>query len=116
MKDPGIETILGGNAIMNTLTKILLTAAAAAAIITGVAMGDTIVHRIDHPNGPPTFVAVPERDRAPSIAVYSEGYIIEDQPLTLVLEEAPGNTDSLGRTLIPIHRGRGEVFYVPIER
>lgn len=102
---------------MNTLSKILLTIAAAVTVGSGAAMADTVVRRIDHPNGPPTFVTVPEEYRSPTIGVYRDGYVVEGPVVEeVVVESAPGKTDSLGRTLIPIHRGRGEVIYVPIGR
>jgi hypothetical protein len=48
-----------------------------------------------------------------TIGVYADERAIGERYVTVRTE--PGMTDASGRTLVPLHLGRGEVIYVPVQ-
>ena len=98
---------------MKTLSKSLMTALAVAILGSGAAFAEHTVQRIDHPNGQPTFAPARHPRTTATIGVYAGGRAVGDREV--VTKAEVGNTDINGRTLVPIHRGRGEVLYVPVQ-
>lgn len=102
---------------MKTLPKLLAALATVTLFGTGSSFAeypDYVLKRIEHPNGPPTFAYVPV-DKAGG---YQEGHTVG------LYRESRGV--GRGRTIVerdetvvvdvPIHRGRGEIIYVPVRR
>lgn len=101
---------------MSILSKSILAALAVTALSSGAAFADNVVTRIDHPNGPATYVAGPEHgrgfvDRGGGVTI---GVFAGDRSFGARVE--PGMYDASGRTLIPIHHGRGQVDYMAVAR
>jgi hypothetical protein len=103
-------------------SKALLTVLAGSLLSSGALFADNVVTRIDHPNGPATYITTPDRGRdfaaerrsGPTIGVYA-GQRSFGRGLEAVRTET-GLTDSSGRTLVPFHHGRGQVDYIAVER
>jgi hypothetical protein len=106
---------------MKTLSKMVLVSLAATLLGSGASFAEQVVRRIDHPNGQSTYVVVPREraHRVPTIGVYAgetrtyAGERVLDGDV--IVRSQPGMTDPQGRTMIPLHRGRGEVIYVPVQ-
>jgi hypothetical protein len=93
-------------------SQLLLTALAATLLSSGAVFADNAITRIDHPNGPATYVSTP--DRGATIGVYAGDRSFGRRQETARSES--GSSDSSGRTLVPIHHGRGQVDYVAAHR
>jgi hypothetical protein len=108
--------------IMKIISKSILAALAVTLLSSGAVFADDVVRRIDHPNGPATYVTAPAEDRAfasterrgATIGVYAGNRSFGGR------DEAGrseiGLTDAQGRTLVPIHQGRGQTLYTPVQR
>lgn len=102
---------------MKTLSEIFAVALAVTLFGAGTSFAqypDYVVKRIEHPNGPPTFAYVPV-DKADgyqeghTVGLYREGRGVA-RPGTIVESDEEVVVD------VPIHRGRGDVIYVPVRR
>lgn len=102
---------------MKTLPKILAAVAAVTLFGAGTSFAqypDYVLKRIEHPNGPPTFAYVPV-DKADgyqeghTVGVYREGRGVA-RGGTILERDEEVVVD------VPIHRGRGDVIYVPVRR
>ncbi len=59
---------------MKTASLIALAAIAASVSGSAFAGQDLVLKRVDHPNGPPTFLYVPDSSRnLPTVALYNNG-------------------------------------------
>ncbi|HEV7406154.1 MAG TPA: hypothetical protein VGO11_24620 [Chthoniobacteraceae bacterium] len=98
---------------MKLISKTLLAALAVTVLSSGAAFAD--VRRIDHPNGPPTYVTAPPDDRGfgwwgnrhgATIGVFAGERSFGRR------HEAPRSeadlNDAHGRALVPMHQGRGQ--------
>ena|SRR5947209_16778155 len=107
---------------MKIISKISLAALAVSLLSSGAVLADDVVRRIDHPNGPATYVTAPSEDRAftapdrrgATIGVYAGNRSFAGRNETA--NGGVGLTDAEGRTLVPIHYGRGQTIYTRIER
>jgi hypothetical protein len=99
---------------MKTLPTVLAASFAVALLGASSAYADHMVRRIDHPNGPPTFIPVPHERARATIGVYAGERSFATRQTEV--RRWARQRDSEGRTLVPLHRGRGEVISVPVER
>jgi hypothetical protein len=99
---------------MKTPSKTLLATLAVTLVGATAAFADHTVRRIDHPNGPATYVAAPHDRSTATIGVYAGERSFGGRDVTVRTDA--NMKDSGGRTLVPLHRGRGEVIYVPTQR
>lgn len=90
---------------MKTLSRITLAAVAATFLSTGAAFADHTVRRIDHPNGPATFVATPH-ERTTTIGVYAGERSFQSSDRAVV-----SRADDRERPIV-LHMGRGQRLYV----
>lgn len=105
---------------MKVYSSILL-AALAFTFSSTPALAEHLVHRIDHPNGPATYVTKPDESRrsvfqgsrGATIGVYAGERSFGRQDRETRWEPM---TDNEGRMLVPIHNGRGQTQWVPVQR
>lgn len=105
---------------MKLISKVLL---AAALLSSGAAFADDlVVQRIDHANGPATYVTAPAQNRSfvssdnrgATIGVYAGSRSVGGRDAGV--RGNVGLNDEQGRTLVPIHHGRGQTSYTSVQR
>lgn len=100
---------------MKILSKPILLTLAATLLGTGVGFSEHVVRRIDHPNGPATYIPAPHErsERVPTIGVYAGESRFHSRREGVVERSVEGRTNAERRATLPIHRGRGDVIHVP---
>jgi hypothetical protein len=108
---------------MKLIPKTLFAALAVTLLTSGSLFAADAVRRIDHPNGPATYVTAPGEGRGflspesrggTTIGVYAGERSFGRRDREARYEV--GLNDSEGRTMVPLHRGRGQTLYIPVER
>ena len=92
---------------MNTLTKTMLATLAASLVAGSLALADDeSLQRIDHPNGPPTFVYVPNYTGPVSVGVYNDGRTVD----AYAYQQGPAHRHSVfnDQGARRVHRARAE--------
>ena len=88
---------------MKTL-KLSLATLAVSAIAAGTLWADHLVKRIDHPNGPPTFVYAPDKDWGHATV----GVFHDNRSFGTRMQMERGYRESDPHKMI--HRGRGDTI------
>jgi hypothetical protein len=103
---------------MKLISPTVLAALAVTLLNSSAVFAEDTVRRIDHPNGPATYVTVPSDARGFAWNE-SSGVFAGDRSFgwhDRALRSDAGMNDREGRTLLPIHRGRGQTLHAPVER
>ena len=101
----------------------LTLVALAVTLSSSALLADDIVRRIDHPNGPATYVTARvdnrepsswERRSGPTIGVLAGERSVGARERTTRVEAGSGDQDDRGNVVI--HKGRGQTWHVPAQR
>jgi hypothetical protein len=107
---------------MKPFPKTWFAAIAVTLLSSSALFATDVVRRIEHPNGPPTYVTAPAEARgfaAPESRSATMGTYAGDRSFGEHEQAAraeAGLNDTDGRTTAPLHRGRGQTRYIQIER
>ncbi len=99
---------------MKTYSKIAISALAVGLLSASAASASHEVRRIDHPNGPATYMAAPHTAREATIGVYAGARSFASRDHSV--RTGAGLASPTCRTQIPVHNGRGQTRYVTVER
>jgi hypothetical protein len=108
---------------MKPIPQSLWATLAVTCLASSVVFADDAVRRIDHPNGPATYVTAPGEGRgvlardnrsSATIGVLAGGRSFGARDQMTRSDVSLSGSDTV--TIVPLHHGRGQTDYIRVER